>query len=252
MILRLLLVGVVSGLGIQPPSADTLRSWADEGRDWWVARAADWNDTFMAAATESVTEAETTREAVPPVDDFLADVPPSPVSPTECCVAEPVPAAVETPACTATEPKCDVPAPAEEPVAPAPAADCCAPAPTAEPIANVEPAPASAVETTAPAEPDADALFAQAQESMVAEFLADAAVTQPSPELIAVAPVDSIVAEGDACETNLIADEPVLNPNPEAEAAPKIRLARALKLTGDAFHAWADLLQGKRDQPTYQ
>jgi hypothetical protein len=194
MALRIVLVGLVTGLGIQPPSSQQAFQWYESGRAWWASQMAGWDEICLEAIEE-------------------------------------------------------------------------------RPATEVEPAPIPSVVRTKESA-GADDLFAAITDDMAETFARDQARMLAAERAQAEAPptqlrtppsfepvwVDEEMFPGEAYALNRASDgieEPTSNaitPPPVREVASpnrQERLATALRLTGDALHAWADFLQKRRGTATY-
>ncbi len=275
--LRIVLVGLVAGLGLSIPSRDQLGVWRGSARSWMSAQLAEWDGQMPAGDTAFVVVPEPTPSADPVASQVAEVVASSPEPATEPSVATAGAATADRPAGVVT--------------------------PT-QPVELVEgvPAPAAADSVSAPALEISDAAFDAALSDVVAGFAADrdtaAIVALEAPKVETVAsfepeyvcddaepdiadvlnhevdgldltrplltirdsePVDLIdfeenlyagIAydlnrEADGLETPTPAPAPVSVPTADAPAENgKGRLTHAVRLTREAVYAWANLLHG--------
>lgn len=259
MLLRFLMVGAVVTLGFElnPPTGNDLARWADQAQTWCNARVVQLqqlpeqiaairpaqdpvNATEVSdAPTTSVAAAAVVADVPAPdadsvfasvmnetVASFVADLGPAPTADTALLAATPAPEVL-------------VP-PLSEPVAPAPE-------PIAPPAEDLYPGlafelnhVAEGLNIIAPAFPMSlpEQVFVSEPASPTSHEEWNLATTSQVPDEVPVAVVE-VTTEEAAAATAEVAVEPAKETRTE-------RFSAAVRLTGQALHAWMSVLQAPR------
>lgn len=201
MALRLLLVGLVTCLGMEPPSSDDLHAWVESGREFWIVRMIGEEEIAQIAVDQDVPAEQVPGDAVaPPVVDLASKIEQELADDLFAAIADDL----------ATSFLADRPAPSEA----------------------IVQAPAPAVEVRDDAALPEPEVVAQARDTAPPANEEYAGI--PDDEVAAITAGEAAVAEGH--ESDSRADQ----------------VANALRLTGDALHAWANLIQSAQGGPSSQ
>lgn len=268
--LRLLLVGLVAGLGLDLPTGQDLERWAHSGQTWLCGTLDQWNEwaprgdeTLCIAAptapasepapsaTTPITTAQTQSTPTEPnaddefaavvddmVDEFAADSTPAATQlahePAASQALPPAPAPVVSPATPAFEPL-----EVGDDLYPGLAYQLNREGETVRPETAETGSVVAAVPPVDPAPEPAPALASEpADETKTARTTSEVPPAVPPVATVAV------VATG----VKLPDPAPAAEPKPAAQlvllAPGRRRLAAAVRLTGEALEAWASFLEG--------
>jgi|GEM_PF-5991523 len=227
MALRLILMGVVAGMGMNLPTHDDVASWRRAVECWVNARFDDWDSRMPVdgSAFRFGREAVASAEAVPaltvPLDDqfnaVVADM-------TAAFAKEMAPAVVvESPALVVE-------------------------APRLTPVQETLPleAPAEPMRTEREGQANEDVAFQAVMDQTVGGFVADLAAHRPlvskgDASVAAVKPRESDSAEGPARVSAVTKKSSTPSRGTQVE---EDQFSHAMRLTREAVFAWAGLLHG--------